>query len=182
MEREGYNAYEPPPVGEGTVILPLVLADLSERAKHGREKYGTMLRAHNGRDALVDAYQEAMDLVMYLRQAIEERGGLTLDTRCPSAFAVEDRRGSVIAELPCTEDKGHGDVHANGWCHWTGDTVNTAKRITRCETCEKWDALNWHDGGLHCRHGEDAYVLQNVCARCGGVDGVHKVHGCRGAS
>lgn len=29
--------------------------------------------AHNGRDALVDAYQEALDLTMYLRQAIEER-------------------------------------------------------------------------------------------------------------
>lgn len=31
------------------------------------------LQAHNGRDPLVDAYQEALDLVVYLRQAIEER-------------------------------------------------------------------------------------------------------------
>jgi hypothetical protein len=28
---------------------------------------------NNGRDSLMDAYQEALDLVMYLRQAIEER-------------------------------------------------------------------------------------------------------------
>jgi hypothetical protein len=39
----------------------------------GRARYGTPLQAHNGRDALVDAYQEALDLVVYLRQAIEER-------------------------------------------------------------------------------------------------------------
>jgi hypothetical protein len=31
------------------------------------------LRAHNGRDALVDAYQEALDLCVYLRQVIQER-------------------------------------------------------------------------------------------------------------
>jgi hypothetical protein len=44
-----------------------------ERDKIGRERYSTPLQAHNGRDALVDAYQEALDLVVYLRQVIEER-------------------------------------------------------------------------------------------------------------
>jgi len=39
------------------------------------QKYGTYLQTHNGRDALWDAYQEAMDLCMYLRQAILERDG-----------------------------------------------------------------------------------------------------------
>lgn len=62
------------PRGRGQAILPLVLADLCERSAAGTRKYGTKLRAHNGRDALVDAYQEALDLCMYLRQAIEERG------------------------------------------------------------------------------------------------------------
>jgi hypothetical protein len=41
----------------------------------GRRKYGTALEANNGRDALMDAYQEALDLAMYLRQAIAERDG-----------------------------------------------------------------------------------------------------------
>ena len=36
-------------------------------------EHGTPLQAHNGRDPLVDAYQEALDLAVYLRQAIEER-------------------------------------------------------------------------------------------------------------
>lgn len=51
----------------------LVLKDMEERRKHGIEKYGTPLQPHNGRDPLIDAYQEALDLCVYLRQAIEER-------------------------------------------------------------------------------------------------------------
>ena len=38
-------------------------------------RYGTALQPHNGRDALLDAYEEALDLAMYLKQAIVERDG-----------------------------------------------------------------------------------------------------------
>lgn len=61
------------PSGNGTVILPLVLADINDRAEMGKARYGTLLRADNGRDALLDAYQEAIDLVFYLRQCLAER-------------------------------------------------------------------------------------------------------------
>ena len=57
----------------GRPIWELVIADMAERDQVGRRRCGTPLQAHNGRDALVDAYQEALDLVVYLRQAIEER-------------------------------------------------------------------------------------------------------------
>ncbi len=67
------TAVQPTPVGEGTPITEKVIEDLLERSRIGAEKYGTYLRANNGRDALVDAYQEALDLCQYLRQAIEER-------------------------------------------------------------------------------------------------------------
>ena len=67
--------HEPAPTGEGKIILDLVQKDLKDRAEVGKKKYGTLLRAHNGRDALVDALQEAYDLVMYLRQTIYERDG-----------------------------------------------------------------------------------------------------------
>jgi hypothetical protein len=39
----------------------------------GVKKYGMHLQPFNGRDALWDAYQEHMDLIVYLRQAIYER-------------------------------------------------------------------------------------------------------------
>lgn len=64
---------QPAPSGKGDPILGMVLADLTNRALEGREKYGEALKANNGRNALWDAYQEALDLAMYLRQAIEEQ-------------------------------------------------------------------------------------------------------------
>lgn len=53
-------------------VLSYVLKDLTDRAEMGKAKYGTYLQTHNGRNALLDAYQEALDLVMYLRQALLE--------------------------------------------------------------------------------------------------------------
>lgn len=62
-----------PTPNDSTPIVELVISDLQERARVGLAKYGTKLQAGNGRDALQDAYEEALDLAQYLRQAIEER-------------------------------------------------------------------------------------------------------------
>lgn len=53
----------------------MVLADMASRDAIGAEKYRTRLQPHNGRDFLRDAYEEALDLVVYLRGAIYERDG-----------------------------------------------------------------------------------------------------------
>jgi hypothetical protein len=45
------------------------------RDQSGFEQYGTHLQAFNGRDALQDAYEEALDLVVYLRQKLYEING-----------------------------------------------------------------------------------------------------------
>ena len=67
------NTPEPPPTpNDGPAICDLVIADMEERKQIGIEKYGTPLQAHNGRDALVDAYQEILYTAVYLRQRIEE--------------------------------------------------------------------------------------------------------------
>lgn len=49
-----------------------VISDMTARDKTGRERYGVPLTAYNGRDQLVDGYQEALDLSVYLRAALEE--------------------------------------------------------------------------------------------------------------
>jgi hypothetical protein len=65
---------QPPPVpNEKPDVWSLVIDDMRERDHVGRQRYGTPLQPNNGRDALVDAYQEALDLAVYLRQEIEER-------------------------------------------------------------------------------------------------------------
>lgn len=61
------------PIPHGEIeIAPLVQKDIEERAKVGCKKYGELLKSNNGRNALWDAYQEVLDLCMYLRQKIEE--------------------------------------------------------------------------------------------------------------
>ncbi len=62
-----------PRVNDNPHITDLVINDLSERKRVGTAKYGTPLQAFNDRDALQDAYEEALDLCQYLKQAIEER-------------------------------------------------------------------------------------------------------------
>ena len=65
-----------------TEVLPLVVADLEQRVAKGAAEYGEPLTTHNGRDALQDAYEEALDQALYLRQALEERGPLCRCTEC----------------------------------------------------------------------------------------------------
>ena len=56
-----------------TPIWDIVLNDINERRLIGRKKYGTELQPFNGRNPAVDAFQELLDLVVYLRQMIIER-------------------------------------------------------------------------------------------------------------
>lgn len=74
MSARAANA-QPPPAKGKMAVLPLVIRDLEARAATGLAKYGRPLEAGNGRDALLDAYQEALDLACYLRQALAERDG-----------------------------------------------------------------------------------------------------------
>lgn len=71
---------QPPPVNDDVdnqAVWPSVIArtddarivaDMMARDALGRERYGVPLTVWNGRDALADAYQEALDLVVYLEQ------------------------------------------------------------------------------------------------------------------
>lgn len=62
----------PPKPAKGDLWLD-VIRDMEERRLVGIARYGRPLQPGNGRDPLVDAYQEALDLAVYLRQAIAER-------------------------------------------------------------------------------------------------------------
>lgn len=66
---------KPPKANAHPAVWPLVLADMQARDAEGRRKYGVPLQPHNGRDALVDLYQELLDACVYARQAIYERDG-----------------------------------------------------------------------------------------------------------
>lgn len=61
-------------VSTSAELAGLVISDMRERDRIGRERYGIPLTSGNGRDHLVDAYQEALDLVVYLATYLDEYG------------------------------------------------------------------------------------------------------------
>lgn len=68
------NQQQPAPIANDyPAVWPLVMIDMSQRDKLGRERYGVPLQPFNGRDALQDAYEEALDMAVYLRSVIYER-------------------------------------------------------------------------------------------------------------
>jgi hypothetical protein len=54
-------------------VTEAVMLDLHERREYGRRKYGTELMTNNGRDALLEIYQELLDATMYTKQLLMER-------------------------------------------------------------------------------------------------------------
>lgn len=71
--RANYSVPEPmPTANDNPSIHDLVMQDIQDRKEFGLNKYGTTLQAGNGRKGLVDAYQEILDLAVYIRQYIEE--------------------------------------------------------------------------------------------------------------
>lgn len=70
------NSEQPNPItNDLPAVTKLVLEDFVERMEMGIEKYGMPLQPKNGRDPLIDAYQEVMDLALYMRQMIYEKFG-----------------------------------------------------------------------------------------------------------
>lgn len=61
--------------GEGQAIWDLVVDDMRARDAFGAQKYGSRLMADDGRNSLRDAYEEVLDLAVYLRKALAEREG-----------------------------------------------------------------------------------------------------------
>ena len=64
---------QPMPEGQGQEVLEEVIKDLRDRSKEGIRKYGTPLRIDNGRDGLMDLYQELLDSCQYCKQIMMER-------------------------------------------------------------------------------------------------------------
>lgn len=67
------NLQPNPTINDNPIIQELVISDMSGRLRLGIERYGTGLQANNGRDMLRDAYEEALDLCVYLRGMMYER-------------------------------------------------------------------------------------------------------------
>jgi len=63
---------EPSPLPGQSTVADKVIDDINERVQLGLNKYGTKLMTFNGRNALVDLYQELIDATMYIKQLLME--------------------------------------------------------------------------------------------------------------
>lgn len=70
--REGDTQPLPQP-SDAPIAHRMVQADLEARLQLGIQRYGQPLQAFNGRNSLRDAYEEVLDLAVYLRTALYEQ-------------------------------------------------------------------------------------------------------------
>lgn len=66
-------APQPPSQPGRESVTDLVIEDLKRRREGGIRKYKRELETHNGRSFVIDAFQEALDLVCYLRGLAQEQ-------------------------------------------------------------------------------------------------------------
>lgn len=77
--------------------------DLEYRNAIGIETYGTTLKSHNGRDALLDLYEELLDAYKYATQYVIEQA----DGELPEfTGAIEDALQSCVMHLSTRGGKG----------------------------------------------------------------------------
>ena len=75
LETEFGLVKQPSPVEteNSASVTDAVIRDFQIRRESGKVKYGTELLSFNGRDPMIDLYQELLDAVVYIRQVLMER-------------------------------------------------------------------------------------------------------------
>lgn len=102
----------PPPVPDGeTDAQSLVMRDIADRRQVGISRYGAALQTWNGRDNLLDLYEELLDGAIYARNEMERRNDLIRALRhvyaCPrEPFACDDPTHELAARIVSQTDGG----------------------------------------------------------------------------
>jgi len=142
-----YDHGQPQPVpNDGASMHELVATELLRRRDYGLRKYGTLLQAFNKRDPGIDAFEEALDLVVYVRQWLEEWSVLLarLNRIYAAHTACEDcgRCSECGVAKPCPTAMFIREFHAT-----TRGEVHTVSFI--CDKCKN-DTHSECAGGTWC--------------------------------
>ena len=98
-------------------IHDLLRDDITAREKIGDAEYGQPLLPFNGRNSILDAYEECLDMAVYLRQEIEERKVLS-----EQIASLQETLGGLGHEVPAPAE-------------------DVAKDATDAVTTRSWDRL-----------------------------------------
>lgn len=109
------KAEELPKTGR-EIVVDALIKDFLERKEFGAKKYGSPLMTFNGRNALIDLYQELHDATVYCKQVLMEYGTveqMVLENLWQNAKASEPIRDGWY---PVWIEKQYpGDVTAAEW-------------------------------------------------------------------
>lgn len=131
---------QPLPVEGRECVQDALIAHIEERKRLGIERYGRPLETHNGRDAVQDALEEALDLAVYLMQVRLEQRDLRADLARAQANALAlDQAATRNGELYAATENQRDDARdklteARSWarhgyeigqrhCGWTDHGV-----------------------------------------------------------
>lgn len=82
-----------PTASDGASVQDELIRRIEQRRELGRKRYGTDLRIFNGRDAVRDATEEALDLASYLLQVDMETQSLSADGGTGALVDILGRAG-----------------------------------------------------------------------------------------
>lgn len=135
---EGMSTHEPMPVPDPTRgnVQDLVIADIEERKRVGIARYGTPLQTFNGRDAMVDLYQELLDACMYVRQIIEERKYVNSGDLNDDPFMRDHMRQSQMQDIDQT-GSGYPERYASGTIRRVRETLPADALAVRAREWEQ---------------------------------------------
>jgi len=114
-----------------------------DRQRVTRIEYGTVLKSNNGRNPLIDAFQEKLDTCLYIRQAIEECIDRTNDTwqvsdkfwvdKEPKPYEVAESPGKPIIDLVVADLKSNMEHIFYNRCVplWLFDLYDNEIKTTR---------------------------------------------------
>lgn len=122
-------------------VLPHVMADMAVRIAKGADQYGEPLTTNNGRDALQDAYEEALDMCLHLKQALMERAAATFPcvVMGKDGLSVADRESWLASEKNrLAMERGNG---------WPGPDWSQAP-----EWAMWWAHAKGYSGGMWANH------------------------------
>jgi hypothetical protein len=122
----------------------MLLQDMQERIRSGVERFGEHLQIHNGRNTLIDAYHEALDLAAFMRKKIAEQAEpIITDIYLDMDDTIVDFTGGACkAHGFPVESLSEGD---GALC----DKMNISPQEfwAKCSGHDFWAGLEWHPQG-----------------------------------
>ncbi len=116
-------------------IWQMVIKDMENREKLGIDRYGEPVQTFNGRDSLLDAYEEQLDKIVYLKQHMEELKELGNELliileEANRGINVNKMLGDIISKHKCL------GIKICDKCRGSGDQVIQFGFVETCIKCK----------------------------------------------